>query len=400
MNKLLKQKTLKGSHKLNICGSKSESNRLLIIQALYNKLIVENLSSSDDTQVLKSALTSQSDTVDIHHAGTAMRFLTAYYACFTKKPVILTGSERMQNRPIKILVEGLKQIGAKIDYLKKVGYPPLKIYPAKLHNNKIRIQANTSSQYISALMLVAPKLDDGLEINFTSEVTSLPYLKMTQNMMQTLGFDIDLDQKSVSIKPQKKFEKQNFKVESDWSSASYFYSLVALSPSLKLNLSTYNKESIQGDSKLSKLYSELGVKTTFKNDSIILENTNEILTGVYTKNLNHTPDLAQTIAVTCLGLGISCKLSGLHTLKIKETDRLVALKNELEKFGATVCIDDENLNMTAPKVIKPNQTVQTYNDHRMAMAFAPLRTKTDLIIEDAEVVTKSYPEFWEDIDNI
>lgn len=400
MNKLLNQKPLQGHYSLNICGSKSESNRLLIIKALYNKLKIQNLSTSDDTQVLKRALTSQDDVIDIHHAGTAMRFLTAYYACFTTKVVTLTGSERMQQRPIKILVESLRQLGAKIEYLKNEGYPPLKIYPTKIEQSKLNIQADTSSQYISALMLVAPKLKNGLDINFTSKITSLPYLKMTQKLMQNLGFEVNFNPQSLNIKPQQHFDTQTFKVESDWSSASYYYSLVALSPSLKLSLSTYIKDSLQGDSELSNLYKNLGVKTTYFEDSIVLENSNLNLSSIYIKNLNHTPDLAQTIAVSCLGLGVSCQLSGLHTLKIKETDRLVALKNELEKFGAIVQIDDNHLHMKPPKTLVPNQTVKTYNDHRMAMAFTPLRAKTNLTIENAEVVSKSYPEFWKDISNI
>lgn len=398
MNKILQQKSLEGSYTLNICGSKSESNRLLIINALYNKIHIENLSNSDDTEVLKAALSSKNDTIDVHHAGTAMRFLTAYYACFTKKPITITGSERMQNRPIKILVEALKQIGAKIEFINKEGFPPLHIQPANIQGGEVNIQANTSSQYISALMLIAPKLKSGLKIKFTSAITSLPYLKMTQKIMQNLGFEIDFKKQTIEIKHKTTIDPKDFKVESDWSSASYYYSLVAISPLLKLKLGIYKTNSIQGDSKLSELYSSLGVKTSFHQDYIELENTNTPTTEIYKKDLNHTPDLAQTIVVTCLGLGITCQLSGLHTLKIKETDRLVALKNELEKFGATVVIDESTLKMVPPQRIKPNQSITTYNDHRMAMAFAPLRTKVLLEIENPEVVSKSYPNFWEDFE--
>ncbi|QTY28098.1 3-phosphoshikimate 1-carboxyvinyltransferase [Flavobacterium sp. CS20] len=398
--KTLLQKTLSGDYSLNICGSKSESNRLLIIQALFKKLNIDNLSTSDDTMVLKAALASQKDIIDIHHAGTAMRFLTAYYACFTNKSVTLTGSKRMQNRPIKILVDALRQIGAKIDYINKEGFPPLKIQASNITSNKIEIQANTSSQYISALMLVAPKLKNGLKINFTSKITSLPYLKMTYKMMQNLGFEINFDHQSIEINPKTDIDTQKISVESDWSSASYYYSLVALSPSLKLKLSIYKNKSLQGDSKISELYKELGVQTTFEKDAIILENSQNNAINYYNKNLNHTPDLAQTIAVTCLGLKISCNLTGLHTLKIKETDRLVALKNELEKFGATVEIDHESLKMTPPDEILSHQTVKTYNDHRMAMAFAPLITKTELKIENSKVVSKSYPDFWKDFESL
>ncbi len=400
MQKTLQKKNLTGSHFIEICGSKSESNRLLILQALYQNLDIENLSTSDDTQVLKAALTANNNHIDIHHAGTAMRFLTAYYACFTKKTITLTGSERMQNRPIKILVEALRQMGAKIDYIKKKGYPPLKIQPSSITKSEVNIQANTSSQYISALMLVAPKLKNGLTINFTSAITSLPYLKMTQNLMQNLGFEVDFTKKSIDIKLKENLKSQSYKVESDWSSASYYYSLISLSPNLVLNLKTYKKDSLQGDSNLTKLYKSLGVETYFKKNSIELKNTGVSKIKCFEENLNNTPDLAQTIAVSCLGLGISCKLSGLHTLRIKETDRLLALKNELEKFGATVSIDDETLKMIPPENIKSNQTIKTYNDHRMAMAFAPLLTKTNLSILNAEVVSKSYPDFWVDFEGL
>jgi len=400
MHKTLHQKTLNGAHALNICGSKSESNRLLIIQALYEKLNIENLSTSDDTKVLKAALSTQDDVKDIHHAGTAMRFLTAYYACFTEKTVVLTGSPRMKNRPIKILVEALKQIGAKIDYVEKKGYPPLKIQPSNITSSKVNIQADISSQFISALMLIGPKLKNGLKINFTSKITSLPYLKMTQNMMQSLGFEVIFNHQSIDIKPHNNFKTQTFKVESDWSSASYYYSLIALSPSLKLTLSIYKSNSLQGDSSLTELYRELGVETKFSDNKILLKNTNQTNINLFKKDLNATPDLAQTIAVTCLGLKKSCHLTGLHTLKIKETDRLVALKNELEKFGAQVQIDNQSLKMIPPQQITPKQIVKTYNDHRMAMAFAPLVTKTHLEIENSEVVSKSYPEFWNDFKSL
>ena len=398
MDKKLSQTNFNGHHQIEICGSKSESNRLLILKALYPNITIDNLSTSDDTQVLQKAFNTNADQIDIHHAGTAMRFLTAYLACFTKKSVVITGSERMQNRPVKILVEALKQIGAKIEYVDKEGFPPLKISPSKINKNEVSLQADMSSQYISALMLVAPKLPNGLNINFTSKITSLPYLEMTQKLMQNLGFDVDFKNQSIHIKAKNKIEDIYLEVESDWSSASYFYSLVALSPELSLTLKTFKIGSLQGDSRLAQLYEYLGVETDFQNNAIHIKNTTNTKLKTYEQNLNDTPDLAQTIAVSCLGLGVKCHLTGLHTLKIKETDRLVALKNELEKFGADVKIDEDSLIMIPPKSLNPNQSIKTYNDHRMAMAFAPMMALTDLKILDADVVSKSYPRFWEDLD--
>lgn len=395
MNKNLSKAQISGHHKIKISGSKSESNRLLILKKLYPGIIIENLSTSDDTQVLEQVIKHNGEEIDIHHAGTAMRFLTAYLACFTRKTVVITGSARMQNRPIKILVDALIQMGAKIDYTNKFGFPPLKIHPSDIDKDSVELQANISSQYISALMLIAPKLKNGLKINFISTITSLPYLKMTQKMMNSLGFAVNFEGNSIQIKPQTTIEKITFQVESDWSSASYFYSLVALSPELTLTLNTYKPGSLQGDAKLAQLYEPLGVKTVFQKGAIYLENTGEIKAKIYKQNLNDNPDLAQTIAVSCLGLGIKCFLNGLHTLKIKETDRLQALKNELEKFEAQVKIDHDSLEMTPPANLKTKPSIKTYNDHRMAMAFAPLISITDLKILDADVVSKSYPEFWD-----
>jgi 3-phosphoshikimate 1-carboxyvinyltransferase len=396
----LKKTTFQGEHQITICGSKSESNRLLILRQLFPSLSISNLSSSDDTHVLQKALNNHLDVVDIHHAGTAMRFLTAYYAFYTKKTMILTGSERMQNRPIKILVDALNSIGSKIKYVDKNGYPPLKIFPAKNQKNKVELKADVSSQYISALMLSAPKLAEGLDIKFTSKPTSMPYIQMTGQLMRNLGLNVNFNQKSIQVAPALSLDPQNIEVESDWSSASYYYSLVALSPHLKLRLSSYNKESLQGDARLSELYKPLGVKTTFLKNEILLENIKVVSTTDFEQDLNNTPDLAQTIAVTCLGLKLKCKLTGLHTLKIKETDRLAAMKIEIEKFGAKVEIDDDSLRLIPKSDLHSNQQIDTYNDHRMAMAFAPLSTKTDLTINNADVVSKSYPAFWSDFRNL
>jgi len=405
MQKQLQQVDYSGHHKVVITGSKSESNRLLILKALYPSIEISNLSNSQDTHVLQKALESSKDSIDIHHAGTAMRFLTAFYACFTKKNITLTGSQRMQERPIKVLVEALNELGCHASYLNKEGYPPLEIKPASSLNHKIQLPANISSQYTSALMLVAPRLKNGLQIELTSTITSLPYLKMTQNLMKTIGIHVDFTGNTISIKPQPKVDNISLSVESDWSSASYFYSLVALSKNLVLDLYTYKEDSLQGDSKLAALYEPLGVKTTFFDSLIRLEKIELIKRSVeefgpYEVDLNDTPDLAQTIAVTCLGLNIPCRLTGLQTLKIKETDRLIALKTEIEKFGAQVEVDHESLKLTPTPNLNNEVRVDTYNDHRMAMAFAPLSTKVNVIINDAEVVEKSYPDFWNDLAKI
>lgn len=407
MIKHLKQTNYKGNFDINISGSKSESNRLLILKKIYPELEITNLSTADDTVVMQKALQSTSDTIDIHHAGTAMRFLTAYFALNTQKTICITGSERMQNRPIKVLVDALLSLGAKVSYKAKQGYPPLHIHPSVLTHNHVELQANISSQYISALMLSAPGLSDGLSIDFKSEVTSLPYIVMTVELMRTLGIKIDFDGKSLKVFPANKLSSYKIEVESDWSSASYFYSLVALSPGLKISLSTLKKNSLQGDAKLSEIYKKLGVKTTFLENKITLENVgiskiNSFKTAenALVLNLNDTPDLAQTIAITCLGLNMHCKFTGLHTLKIKETDRLVALKTEIEKFGAKVKIDEDSLALEPVENLKAGQNIETYNDHRMAMAFAPLSAKTSLTINDADVVSKSYPDFWIDLESL
>ena len=388
------RKNVEGSWQ--VTGSKSEANRLSILQALFPKITIENISNSDDSKVLKKALTSPEELIDIHHAGTAMRFSTAYFAAQEGREVILTGSQRMQERPIKILVDALKSLGADIEYQKQEGYPPLIIKGKKLTKHTVNLAANISSQYISALMLTAPSLPNGLEITLEGKVTSTPYILMTLSLLTDLGVEASFQNNIISIKPFQLSEEKVFTVESDWSSASYFFSLVALSDSAKIKISSYKQQSLQGDSSLVQLYQSLGVKTTFLENTIELEKDKSVvLPKIYKANLASSPDLAQTIAVTCLGLGVGCELTGLHTLKIKETDRLVALQNEISKFGAQIEITNDSLKLHAHHNLKENVSVATYNDHRMAMAFAPLALKTTLQIEDAGVVSKSFPDFWE-----
>ncbi len=391
--------------KIIISGSKSESNRLLVLQKIYPNLELKNLSDSDDTIHLQEALTSNNDIINIGHAGTAMRFLTSYFSVKEGKEIILTGSERMQNRPIKILVEALKTIGADILYMDKDGYPPLKIKGKKLIINKVSIDGNVSSQYISALLLIASSLKNGLEIELLGEVTSIPYIKMTLTILNDLGIKTTWKENIIIIEPKRIIEPKTVIVESDWSSASYFYSLVALSEiGATITLSSYKKESLQGDNSLVNIYKNFGVETKFNQRSITLSKETTIISSAFEKsqpltlNLQNTPDLAQTIAVTCFGLGIACDLTGLHTLKIKETDRLVALKNELEKLGVDIEITDKSLHLKISNIINRDITIQTYDDHRMAMAFAPLALKAPIIIENADVVTKSYVKFWKDLE--
>ncbi len=383
---------------IKISGSKSESNRLLILQQFYTNLNLENVSDSDDSVHLIHALKSDKKIVDIGHAGTAMRFLTAYFAVKEGRETILTGSERMQNRPIKILVDALRMLGAEIEYIDKEGYPPLRIKGKKITKNKVSIKGNVSSQYISALVLIATNSENGLEIELLEEITSRPYLEMTLDLLHQIGISTSWRENTIFTSPQSSIASKTITVESDWSSASYFYSLIALSQVGKtITLSSYHKKSLQGDSCLAEIYQNFGVETKFNTNAITLTKTDK-KPKLETLNLINAPDIAQTIVVTCFGLGIACDLTGLHTLKIKETDRLVALQNELQKFGAQIDITDKSLHLKPSSILHKNCIIKTYNDHRMAMAFAPLALKTPFTIENADVVTKSYVNFWKDLD--
>ena len=399
MNLSLKSAKLKDAH-IVIPGSKSESNRLLILSSLFKKLSLENISNSDDTNYLLKALSSKSSTIDIGHAGTAMRFLTSYFSLTTKKEIELRGSQRMHNRPIKILVDSLREIGALIYYMDKEGYPPLLIKPSKIIGKNLIIDSSTSSQYISSLLLIAPKISGGLKIQLTGRETSKPYIDMTISLLKKLGVEITTTDKQISICELQKIESKKHYIESDWSSASYFYSVVALAKiGYTLKLSKFYFKSLQGDSKVADIYKSFGVKTTYKDDLVILKKV-ESNTDKFSFDLTSNPDLAQTICVTCLGLGIKCNLTGLHTLKIKETDRLLALKKELSKFNLKVIITDDSISFDNADFLKPNVVIETYDDHRMAMSFACLATKVKIIIKDPKVVSKSYSSFWSDLERI
>ncbi|QTE22088.1 3-phosphoshikimate 1-carboxyvinyltransferase [Polaribacter cellanae] len=396
---VLEDKKIK--EEITISGSKSESNRLLILQNLFPEIAIENVSDSDDSIHMQHALSTDKETVDIGHAGTAMRFLTSYFAVKEGRETVLTGSERMQNRPIEILVNALKDLGAEISYEDKVGYPPIRIKGRKLTTDKVQINGNVSSQYISSLLLIASKLENGLTIELVGEITSVPYINMTLSLLHQLNIDANFEGNIIKVLPKKEIVKQTVVVESDWSSASYFYSIVASAEiGSTIKLSAYKKESLQGDSCLAEIYQHFGVSTTFGANFIILKKEKATDKNVLEIDLRDAPDIAQTIAVTCFSEGISCNLTGLHTLKIKETDRLEALKEELTKLGASISVTNKSLHLEKSLEINENISIKTYNDHRMAMAFAPLALKVPIKILNAEVVTKSFQKFWEDMQQI
>lgn len=374
---------------------------MLLLRAIFPNISIKNLSNSDDAQAMEKGLKVKTGEVDIHHAGTAMRFLTAYFASQEGKEVVLTGSKRMTERPIQVLVEALQGLGADIEYLKNHGYPPIKIRGKELTKNKASLPANISSQYISALLLIAPGLKNGLELELIGKITSVPYIKMTLGLLTQIGVKNSFEGNTVKVSPMPQVGPMQIVVESDWSSASYFYSIVALADvGTEIMLSAYKKDSLQGDSVLSEIYKQLGVETFFDGNRIKLSKISDLKPETLNLELSNAPDIAQTIAVTCFGLGIGCHLTGLHTLKIKETDRLEALKIELSKLGANISVSDKDLTLRPTSTINSEVAIDTYNDHRMAMAFAPLALKTDILINDAEVVSKSYPDFWKDLESL
>lgn len=397
MNLFLKYSSEIKSAEIAISGSKSETNRMLIVQALYSEINLENASNSDDSRIMINALQSDAEVIDIHHAGTAMRFLTSYFAILEGRTVVLTGSERMQQRPIHKLVDALREMGADIEYTNNEGFPPLKIVGRKLSTSKVCIDASVSSQFISSLLLIGAKLPQGLEIELHGLITSKTYLQLSIDLITAVGIDAVMQNNSIKISAKKQIDPTIFFIESDWSSASYFYSFVALSSfGNSLKLRTFKKNSSQGDAALVEIYKSFGVETRFENNGIILrkiENSNSPLK----LDLADTPDLAQTIAVTALGQNRNCILTGLHTLKIKETDRLLALQSELTKFGATVIITENSLELHSTSKLNSDVIVETFQDHRMAMAFAPLVLRVNLSISESEVVAKSYPNFWKDV---
>ena len=394
-----KERSLKGE--IKISGSKSESNRLLMLRAYSSFFKIINLSDSDDTKTMLSALKSEDENIDISHAGTAMRFLTSYYSSIINSSKILTGSARMKQRPISVLVDALNKLGADIEYIENEGYPPIKLRGKLITNNTVSLPANVSSQYISSLMMLGISLKDGLKINLSTKMISLPYIKMTKILIERLGGKVVIQSNNIIIQPFLSQDISDQTVESDWSSVSYFYSLVALSNYSEITISTFFKKSIQGDSRIENIYRQFGVETSFRDNKIYLKKNNVKLPDTISINLEDNPDLAQTIIVTCLGLGIDCHLEGLQTLKIKETDRLLALKNEIKKFDVDfIEVSDQSITLRNTSKLKSGVTVDTYNDHRMAMSFAPLSLINPIIINNPEVVSKSYSNFWNDLKSV
>lgn len=396
-------KKLKGT--IELTASKSESNRALIIQALCNEPFeIQNLATAKDTQTLKNILTSVKnneaiETYDVADAGTTMRFLTAYLS--TKMGTrILTGSQRMKERPIGILVDALRSIGAKIEYLEKEGFAPLKITGTVLKGGEITMKGNISSQYISALLLISTELQNGLVINFETEITSRPYINMTLKMMEEFRVYGQWQGNSISVSKQtyhRKSEKDySYTIEADWSAASYWYSMAALAIETDLTITGLKYPSLQGDAIVSELFTFFGVKTTFNDNQIRLIKI-KVNDKHFGYDFSDCPDIAQTAAVTASALEIPLLMNGLHTLRIKETDRIAALKNEIEKIGTTVDIVDNTIELKPNKQITQPTPFKTYKDHRMAMAFATLALQVPIVIKDAEVVSKSYPDFWNDL---
>lgn len=386
--------------KIKLVASKSESNRALIIRALSSKPIhLSNLSHARDTQTMLHLLSEDPYTIDVLDAGTTMRFLTAYYAT-KNKAKILTGSKRMQERPIEILVQALQTLGAAIQYLETWGYPPLKLTSFKQIQSELDLKADVSSQYISALLMVAPTLPHGLKLNLIGQIASEPYLQMTLALMNHFGIHSKRSANVIEIPPQN-YQANDYTIESDWSGASYWYSIVALAQQsdLKVKLYGLRKHSLQGDRVVANLMVNLGVNTEFLADGVVLSKSKPALKFTY--DFRNCPDLAQTVAVVCAAKGIEAVLTGLHSLPIKETDRLAALKTELSRFGAPVKIEaGTTLKIAAASLTFNNQCVQTYKDHRMAMAFAPLAMFAPIRIADPAVVKKSYPSFWDDLEQV
>jgi len=403
MNYKLRFKKKKQEVIISLPSSKSISNRLLIIQALAkNSIVLENVSTSDDTKHLIDALNAENQEINIGHAGTSMRFLTAFFSAMGKE-VVLTGSERMKNRPIGILVKSLNALGSNIEYLEKEGFPPLKINKKIPHLHQISIDGSVSSQYISALLLIAPNLPNGLELTLTGKIVSIPYIKLTLSLMQHFGIVWTWEKNMIRIENQS-YKSEKLFIESDWSGASYWYEIMALSNLDSIELLGLSENSLQGDSKLVGLFETLGISTEFgKNKAKLHKNSNKI--DFFEYNFNEQPDIAQTFAVLLCLLDIPFHFFGLETLKIKESNRIEALINELAKLGFQLNEPQHGeLAWSGKKVeLSKNQNIEieTYNDHRMALAFATASILFEnLIIKDAGVVSKSYPEFWEHIEEV
>lgn len=380
--------------------SKSISNRVLLINSLIgNRGSIESVAECDDTEAMKSALDSYSDNINVGAAGTAMRFLTAYFAVKDGHTVILDGSERMRERPIKALVDALNSCGASISYVGKEGYPPLKIQGTRLQGGEIVLDGSISSQYVSALLMIAPYMEGGLNLTLTGDIVSRPYIDMTLDLMKEWGVESEVSSNTFRVSPGG-YSPIDFKVEADWSAASYWFEAAAFSFG-DIKLDGLMKKSRQGDSRVAELFKNFGIESEWNETGQLELNASPDITPRLVVDLSEQPDLAQTLAVTCCVLNIPFYMTGLSTLRIKETDRLTALCNELAKLSFRVeCVDDSALAWEGQRlpVTAAAVAVDTYKDHRMAMAFAPVALfLPGIVIKDAGVVTKSYPGFWDDM---
>lgn len=389
----LKQNAVFAQQGIPLPSSKSESNRVLVIDALtQGENEISNLAEARDTQTMIRLLAKDPPVYDVLDAGTTMRFLTAF-AAVTNRQKVMTGTERMCERPIGILVDALRAVGADVHYLGKEGYPPLAVngFTAQ-QQSKISIRGDVSSQYISAMLMIAPLLPKGLELELQGKVGSKTYIQMTLELMAKFGVKHTWTDSVIQISPQA-YRPTTFAVESDWSGASYWFSLLACADSGSFFLEGLKKDSLQGDSKIVEIMDRLGVKSQFEKGGVLLQK--QSVKGLKKFDFTHCPDLAQTVAVTCAILGQNAKFSGLESLRIKETDRILALQQELAKFNADLVERENDIFEVIPSVTMPTEVrIHTYEDHRMAMAFMPLLTKTEVIIEDPTVVNKSYPSFW------
>ncbi len=377
-------------------ASKSISNRALIINALAGgKSALNNLSDANDTQLMLRLVNSTNKIIDVEDAGTTMRFLTAYFSV-THQQKILTGTDRMKERPIGILVDALRLLGVEIDYLEKEGYPSHEIKKFVGQKTKtIRIRGDVSSQYISALMMIAPTLPNGLTLELQGKIGSRPYIEMTASLMKQFGVSSTFVGSTITVTPQT-YMPATFTVESDWSAASYWFAFVALAKNATIQLPRLSLQSLQGDSSIVKIMETLGVKAEMKNDLLTL--TKQQHKDSIQWDFTHCPDLAQTVAVVCAAKGIEGNFTGLESLRIKETDRIMALQNELRKINADLIeVDNAHWTLRPSKTLPDRAEFKTYKDHRMAMAFAPLTTLMDVEIENPDVVRKSYPNYWNDV---
>lgn len=388
---------LKGS--IQLPASKSEANRALIIAALSgNTSKLHNISEANDTQLLQKLLLSSAETIDAEDAGTVMRFLTAYYAV-TGQTKIMTGTKRMCQRPIKVLVDALRTLGADIEYLDQEGYPPLKIKGFTGNGvQKLKVRSDISSQYISALLMIAPLLPDGLELELEGKIGSRPYINMTLSLMQHFGVSAEFTDNLIKV-PAQEYKPATYTIEPDWSAASYWYSIVALAQDAEIELPRLRKESYQGDSVIANIMSHLGVHTTFTQDGIKLMKRN--FSRNFSYDFSNCPDLAQTIVALSVGLGLNLEITGLESLRIKETDRIHALQIEVLALRCTLIEATPGVfRMDSCLIENKEVTFRTYQDHRMAMAFAPLALLVPIRIQAPNVVRKSYPGFWKDLEKV